>query len=111
MSGAPWIGGLRHRVTLEREQLAPGDAGSFVRSFVVLGSGWAAILQKSSRTWHESQRRLRRDQYEVTLRARPGFAQADRLRWGDETLTVTGCRAGDMQGRFLVLTCERETGQ
>lgn len=111
MSGAPGIGGLRHRVTLELEQLVPGEAGSFARNWEVLGSGWAAVVQKSSRTGHESQRRLRRDQYEVTLRARAGFAQADRLRWGNEILTVTGCRAGDMQGRFLVLTCERETGQ
>lgn len=111
MSGAPWIGSLRHRVTLERERLTPGEAGSFDRDWEVIGIAWAAITPKSSRTSHERDRRLRRDRYEVTLRARRGFAEADRLRWGTETLAVTGCRAGDLAGRFLVLTCERETGR
>lgn len=111
MSGMPKIGSLRHRVTLERERLVPDEAGSFTRTFVTLGDAWAEIRQKASRDLSEGQRQLRRDLFEVTLRARPGLAEADRLRWGDETFKVTGCRAGDISGRFLVLVCERDRGQ
>lgn len=111
MNGTTRIGALRHRVTLEREQLAPDEAGSFTRGFVTVAEAWAEIRQKASRDPSEGQRRLRRDLFEVTLRARPGLTHADRVRWKDETLKVTGCRAGDLEGRFLVLLCERDTAQ
>lgn len=107
----PRIGALRHRVTLEREVLTPGAAGSFARSWAQLGAAWAEIAPRKSAPAVESGRSLRRTRYQIRLRARPGLEHTDRICLGQRIFAVRGVVEGDATRRFLLFDCEEDRPQ
>lgn len=103
---APYIGELRHRVTVERQELLAVEGGSFTRSWSPIARAWAAITPLTSGHAVQAQRNIRRNLFEITLRGLPDVEEAARIRYGARIFIVTGSRALDERGRFVIFSCE-----
>lgn len=108
---APYIGELRHRVTVERQDIVTVEGGSFRRSWSPITRAWAAITLKTSAAAVQAQRAIRRDLYDITMRGLPDVDEAARIRFGSRVFMVNGHRALDERGRFIIFSCEEVTAK
>lgn len=104
-------GRLRHRVTLEREDLTPLAGGSAMRSHAVIAVAWAAITLLNAGEDALTARRIAAVRYRITVRRRAGLAAADRILWDGRVLRVTACDDGIADAGILVFTAAEERGR
>lgn len=108
MSAAVPVGGLRHRVQLQRTQVVPDDAGGHARVHVPAGTLWARVTPLGARQVFMANGRAVAISHTVVIRHRTGVRPGDSFVYQGRRLNVVS--AEDISGRRRFLACRcRET--
>lgn len=104
MSAAmPPISGLSDRVQLQRRELAPGDEGGHVATFVPIVTLWARVTPIGAREAQTADGRSVSVSHTVVLRHRSDIRAGDRFVYRGRHLSVVS--AEDLSGRQRFLGC------
>ena len=96
MSARPFIGAMRHRLTLEAPVDTPDGFGGTERSFVTLGTVTAQV-----RTYGETNPR-----FVVLMRPRSQLSVEMRFRFRKRLLQIVSIDRFDRRSSFLRVTCQ-----
>lgn len=106
--GAPRIGAMRHRVTLEQAVDTPGSGGSATRTWAVLGTAWAEIAPERSGTVQRHARDEAQISHRIRMRYRDTVTSADRILLGARSFRVLGVVDVGEAHRVLEFRCRED---
>jgi SPP1 family predicted phage head-tail adaptor len=108
VSAAVPVGGLRHRVQLQRTEMIADDAGGHDRVHVPAATLWARVTSLGARQVFVADGRAVAISHTVVIRHRTGVRPGDRFIYEGRRLNVVS--AEDISGRRRFLACRcRET--
>lgn len=106
MSGAPAIGDLRLRLTLEAPIDTPDDAGSMARIYEPLASVWAQVTPSRGEDRFVASRQEEAITHMVRIRWRSDVVSQMRFALGSRRLHIHAVYDADARRRFLTCHCE-----
>ena len=99
------IGGMRHRLVLERAVEAEDGAGGRVAAWETVATLWGAVEEPAGREAEEADAVGGTKRVRVALRHRGDIGPAMRLRLGARVLDIEAVRDAKGERRFLVADC------
>ena len=105
-------GSLRHRVTIQRQELVFGKFGAPLHDKVWenVATVWASLEAMSGREFFASQQVQSEVTHKVTIRFRPGVAADMRIVHGGRVFGIVA-PLPDNRGTRLVLMCREVSGE
>lgn len=106
MSGAPGIGDLRQRVTIETFARVPDGGGGANGSWTTVADVWAALLPAGGGEAFNHDRVAGRQAFTVWMRHRDGVRPEMRLRLENRVFDIRSVADVEERGRWLRLDVE-----
>lgn len=106
MKGAPEIGELRLRLTLEQPIDAPDGAGGATRSYAPLARVWAQVSPTRAEGRFVAERQEQATTHMVRIRWRGDVTSQMRFALGARRLLILAVHDADERRRFLICHCE-----
>jgi len=88
MKEAEIAGKLRHRITIQEQNLTPDGAGGFVRSWDDVATVWAEVEPFSGREQVQAEQLAGVVIYRIRMRYRSGVTAAHRLQFGARIFNI-----------------------
>ncbi|WP_182085598.1 phage head closure protein [Aureimonas sp. ME7] len=99
---------LRHRVTIERNEVLPDAMGGGRANWVEVGETSVRLEPIRAEVEERLEQRVGVATHRVTLRARAGLERGMAFRFGARRLLIRTVQDPDETGRYLVCRCEEE---
>ena len=103
-------GRLRHRVTIQEAVTTKNDRGAEVLTWRAVATVWAEVATPGGRERSANEQVVAVLTHVVTMRYRSGLTAANRLQWGDRTLSILATPDPDNRRRTLVCQCQEVVG-
>lgn len=101
------IGGMRHRISFQRESNADDGGGGYVTTWETFEQAWAEVLPASAAETYRFASLQQRVTHRVSIRYIEGIDGKHRIVLDDgRVLNIREVTNPDMRRRFLRLVCE-----
>ena len=103
------VGGMRHRITLERQQTTQDSVGQTVDTWTTLRKVWAKIKPLGAREFYAQSGEHAQITHEVYVRHGVGATAADRISYDGRTFDIRGVINQGERDKYLTLRCVETT--
>ncbi len=104
------IGGLRHRVILQRRLDAPDGGGGVILGWSDIAGLWAEVTPLAGDETVQAMGVQDRQKFRVRLRYREDISGADRLLFRQRVLNIRSLINAGERGQWLECRCEEGVG-
>lgn len=100
-----WIGGMRHRLKIEKKTVTQDTLGDRVESWETVATVWARIEDLRGREFFEAERVASEVTTRIRIRYRGDIDTTMRCLWEDKVYDIQAVLDGDGRQRISELMC------